>query len=266
MRTAFTLIALLILAAVPIHAQGPQALDRDSWSGPLAPGSSIRVENPFGDVRLRHGGSEGNLEVAAILQQLSVDGSKLSLSVDITDTMAVVSVVRYDHQGNPAPQAPRGDKARADLAIMIPEGFPSRAETRHGLIEARGVRGDIDLHTMAGTIRVAKHHGRITAGSDSGQMEITLLAAATTKTQEFTSKTGPITVFTPSTGNLDVAMATSGTFITDFSLKVEHHDTEEPNKTATASIGNGGSMLKMTSKRGDLALRRVVTADTDTSG
>ena len=56
--------------------------------------------------------------------------------------------------------------------------------------------------------------------------------------------------------------AGSGAFSTDFSLEVEHRDAEEPNKTATASIGEGGPMLKMTSKRGDLALRRLVTGDT----
>jgi len=262
MRTAFTLIALLILAALPVFAQGPQALDRDSWSGPIAPDSTIRIDNAFGDVRLRHGGSEGNLEVAAILQQLSIEGSKLVLEVEITDKAAVVSIIRYDLEGNPAPLAPRGDKARADLAIMIPEGFPIRVETNRGLIEARGVRTDIDLHTSSGTIRVAKHHGRITAHSEIGPMEITLLPSATKKTQEFTSTTGPITVFTPATNHLDVAMTTSGAFITDFSLKVEHHDSKEPNKIATASIGDGGSIMKLTSKRGDLALRRVVTADT----
>ena len=262
MRTVFTFIVLLTLAALPIFAQGPQALDRDSWSGPIAPGSSIRVENHFGDVRLRHGGSEGNLEVAAILQQLSIDGSKLTLEVDITDDATSVTIVRYDLEGNPAPQVPRNDKARADLAIMVPEGFFTRAETNRGLIEARDVRTDIDLHTTSGTIRIAKHHGRITAHSETGPMEITLLPSATKKTQEFSSTTGQITVFTPATNDLDVAMATSGAFITDFSLKVEHHGTEEPNKTATTSIGGGGPTLKMTSKRGDLALRRVVTADT----
>jgi len=262
MRTAFTFFTLLILAALPVVAQGPQALDRDSWSGPIAPGSTIRVDNAFGDVRLRHGGSEGNLEVAAILQQLSIDGSKLVLEVDITDDATDVTIVRYDLKGVPTPLAPRGDKARADAAIMIPKGFPIRVETNHGLIEARGVRTDIDLHTSSGAIRVAKHHGRITAHSETGPMEITLLPSATKKTQAFSSITGPITVFTGATNDLDVTMATSGAFITDFSLKVEHHDTEEPNKTATAAVGKGGVALTMTSKRGDLALRRLVTVDT----
>ncbi len=263
MRTALIFTALLNLAALPIFAQGPQALDRDSWSGPIAPGSSIRVDNLFGDVRLRHGGSDGNLEVAAVLQQLSIDGAKLVLEVSISGDAAVVSVVRYDSEGNPTPMKPRDDKARADLAVMVPEGFPIRVETSRGLIETRGVRTDMDLNSTAGTIRVAQHHGRITAHTEGGAMEITLLASTTSETQEFSSTTGPITVFTPATNDLNVTMATSGSFVTDFSLKVERHDTEEPDKIATATVGRGGAALTMTSKRGDLALRRLVTGDTD---
>ena len=58
-------------------------------------------------------------------------------------------------------------------------------------------------------------------------------------------------------------MATSGTLTTDFTLTVDNRDNEEPNKLATAVLGQGGSALVLTSKQGDLALRRVVTAATD---
>ena len=40
-------------------------------------------------------------------------------------------------------------------------------------------------------------------------------------------------------------------------------DREEPDKIATTAIGAGGPTLTMTSKRGDLGLRRLVTTDTD---
>jgi hypothetical protein len=263
MRTQFLSLIALLAFAPQVFAAGPRALARDSWSGPISPGSVVRVHNPYGDIRLRHGGSDNNLEVAAILQQLSIDGSKLVLEVEITDDTAEVTVVRYDIAGNPAPDVPRGDDARAELAVLVPEGATTRAETTSGLLEARGVRTDIDLHTAGGTIRVAKNRGRITAHSERGAMEITLETGVTKDTQVLSSITGPITVFTSSTNDLDVTMTTSGAFITDFSLAVEHYDHEEPNKVATTVLGRGGVSLKMTSKRGDLGLRRVVTVDTD---
>jgi hypothetical protein len=261
--TLCTVVTLIALATNPALAQRPQDLARDSWSGPITPGSVIRVDNPYGDTRLRHGGSESNLEVAAILQQLAIDGSRLELRVDIGDDESVITVARVDLDGEVTTEVPRGDKARADLALMIPEGTTVAVRGGTGLVEARGVRTDVDLSTTSGTIRVASTRGAITAHSDRGAVEITLETAVTKKPQKLSSVTGPITVFTSPDNDLDVTMATSGTLTTDFTLRVDNHDDREPNKVATATVGAGGVPLEMTSKRGDLALRRVVTGHTD---
>jgi hypothetical protein len=257
------LITLLTLTALPLLAQRPQDMERDSWIGPVTPGSVIRIDNHYGDIRLRHGGSESTLEVAAIFQQLAIDGSRLELQVDIGEEAAVIAIARIGLDGESTTTIPRGDKARVDLAIMVPEGTTVEARGANGLIEARGVRTDVDLRTTAGTIRVAQHGGAITAHTDRGTMEITLVTGVTKKPQRLSSVTGSITVFTPADNDLDVTMATSGTMTTDFSLEVDNRDHEEPNKIATAKIGTDGSTLKMTSKKGDLALRRVVTETTD---
>jgi hypothetical protein len=262
MRT-LALVTLLALATTPALAQRPQDLARDSWSGPITPGSTIRVDNPFGDTRLRHGGSESTLEVAAILQQLAIDGSRLELRVDIGEDEAVITVARINLDGEVTTEVPRGDKARADLALMIPEGTTVAVRGGTGLVEARGVRTDVDLRTTSGTIRAASTRGAITAHSDRGAMEITLETGVTKKPQKLSSVTGSITVFTAADNDLDVTMKTSGTLTTDFTLNVDHRDNEEPNKTATAKIGRGGASLELTSKRGDLALRRVVTKGTN---
>lgn len=262
MRTT-ALIVLFTLAALPLHAQGPQDMERDSWSGPITPGSVIRIDNPYGDIRLRHGGSENNLEVAAIFQQLAIDGSRLELQTEIGDDTAVITIARIDLDGEPTTEVPRGDRARVDVAIMVPEGTTVEARGANGLIEAHGVHTDVDLQTTGGKIRIAKHGGRIKAHTDRGAMEITLVTGVTKKPQQLSSVTGSITVFTPADNDLDITMATSGTMTTDFTLMVENHDHEEPNKKATAVVGSGGPMLEITSKRGDLALRRVVTEHTN---
>jgi len=253
------LVAVIAVLSSAIRPADAQSMDRDSWSGPIG-NAAVTIDNPYGDIRLRHGGSEHNLEVAAVFQQLATDGSKLLLETEFTDDVATVKIVKVDAAGNPSPEIPRRYKARADLAILVPEGSPVEASTGSGLIEVQGVHVDVDLTTATGTIRVVKTHGRIDAHADGGTIEITLEPSATKKPQHLSSVTGPITVFTSATNDLDVTMATSGAFITDFSLAVENHDHEEPNKTATATIGRGGPVLEMSSKRGDLALRRVVTA------
>lgn len=264
-KTALFVVALLAVATAPILAETPDqrmrvgsgAVERDSWTGSTG-GLPVRVVNHHGDVRLRHGGTEGNLEAAAVLQQLDVDGSKLALDVTVTDDALVVSILRYDLEGALITQPSRTQLARADLAVLVPTGAPVRAETTFGLIEARGVETDVDLETLNGTIRVAKTKGAVTASSRLGAVEVTLEADATKKPQRLTTETGPVTVFTPPDNDLDVTMKTSGAFITDFSLHVEHNEHEEPDKTATATVGEGGAPLVLASKQGDLGLRRVV--------
>jgi hypothetical protein len=239
---------------------GSGAMEQDSWSGPTG-GLPIRVVNPFGDIRLRHGEADQQLEVAAVLQQLAVDGARLSLDVDVSGDAVEVSIIRYDYQGNPVTEVPRGDLARADLAVMVPDGGTVQAETTAGLLECRGVRADLDLRTDRGTIQAAGNRGAITAHSNSGAMEITLEPGATRAAQTLTSDTGEIVVLTPPSNDIDVTMTTSGSFTTDFSLEVEHRDGTEPDKIATATIGEGGAALNMSSRRGDLTLHRVTPAD-----
>ena len=151
MRTLpLALITLLCLATSNAYAAGSDAMVQDSWSGPISPGSVVRIHNPYGNIRLRHGGSDNNLEVAAILRQLSIDGSKLVLEVEITDDSAEVTIVRYDIAGNPAPLVPRGDKARADLAVLVPEGATTRAENTTGILEAREVSLSVQVGEIVG--------------------------------------------------------------------------------------------------------------------
>lgn len=253
--------SLLILPALPLAAQGPANMARDSWTGPITPGSTIRVVNPHGDVRLRHGGTTDNLEAAVIFQQLAADGSRLVLDVEVSDEVAQVSIIRLGPDGEPSTAIPRGDKARADLAVMVPAGHPVEAVTARGLLEAQGVRGDLDLRSDGGTIRAAKINGALTTENGTGVTEITLEPGVTKHRQRFKSASGPVTVFVSPDSDLDVSMATSGTLTTDFTLNVENHDHEEPNKTATAVVGRGGPHLVLASTRGDLALRRLATVD-----
>jgi len=250
--------SILILLAIPLSA-----MERDSWKGSISPSASVRVDNPWGDIRLRHGGEGSELEVAVVFQQLATDESILVLDTSQVDDTFLVSILRHDNRGSVLEGKPGTTQPRADVAILVPEGFPTRAETDSGLIEAQGVHCDIDLHTTEGMVRALKVVGAINVTNDRGPTSVNLSDGVTDKAQRFSSITGPITVFTSSAADLTVTMATSGRFTTDFTLVVDHNDAEEPSKKARAEVGDGGASLDLTSKRGDLALLRLVTPDTD---
>lgn len=263
MRRLILITILFVMTAIPLHARGLKAAEQDSWKGTIGSDATVRIDNPWGDIRLRHGGDGSEIEVAVIFQQLADDGSKLVLDVALENGVAHVSILRHDELGNPVDAPPSRVNPRADMAVLVPAGHPIRAETFTGLVEAQGVRCDIDLHTTAGTVRTAKVAGAIKVTNDRGTTEITLSDEVTTKAQSFSSITGPITVFTSEANDLNVTMATSGRLTTDFTLVVDHNDAEEPNKTARAKVGDGGAALDLASKRGDLTLQRLVTPDTD---
>jgi len=244
----------------PTPTAAADPVERASWRGELTGSSLLEVSNPFGDLRLRYGGSGRTVEVAVALQQLDPAGSRLELVVNEKADPATVRVVR-NAAAEPPLATPGVDLSRADLVVLVPRGIAVRAWTDRGLAESVGLESDVELETSAGQIRVRSTSGRVTAHSDRGQIMAMLLAGVTKAPQRFSTVTGSIEVWVTDTCAFDVALATSGRLITDFSLQVEHHDREEPDKVGTVRVGAGGQSLELRSRRGDLSIRRLVEQD-----
>jgi hypothetical protein len=230
---------------------------RFSWRGPIGEAKALKVENAFGDVRLRFGGDAGQVEVAAVMQQLRKDGVHLETRTEDIDGVLVISVGWTTKPGMTIPMRPEGDLSRVDLAVLVPSGSLINVETVHGLVESRGVHGDAHFVTETGDIRIHRHFGTVSASTKSGGIEAVLLTGETGEDQSFESLTGSIEIWVGADAKLDVTMKTSEAITTDFSVKIEYRDDEEPGKIARAVIGGGGPGLLLASRRGAVALRRV---------
>jgi hypothetical protein len=248
------------VSPTPSPTAAADPVERASWRGELTGSSLLEVSNPFGDLRLRYGGTGRLLEVAVALQQLDPAGSRLELVVNDNDDPTTVRVVRTA-AAEPPPATHGEDPSRADMVVLVPRGIAVRARTDRGLAESVGLESDIDLETTAGRIRVRSTRGRVTAHSDRGEISAMLLSGVTKAPQRFSTVTGSIEVWVTDTCAFDVALATSGRLITDFSMQVEHRDREEPDKLGTARVGAGGQPLELRSLRGDLSIRRLVEPD-----
>jgi len=244
----------------PAPTAAADPVERVSWQGELTGASLLEVSNPFGDLRLRYGGSGRTVEVSVALQQLDPAGSRLELVVNEKDDPATVRVVR-NAAAEPPPATHGEDHSRADMVVMVPRGIAVRAWTDRGLAESVGLESDVELETSAGQIRVRSTRGRVTARSERGDISAMLLAGVTKAPQRFSTVTGSIEVWVTDRCAFDVALATSGRLITDFSMQVEHRDREEPDKVGTAKVGSGGQTLELWSRRGDLSIRRLVEPD-----
>lgn len=252
-------VGFLVLGLLGVGSISTAAgdLDRFSWKGPIGEAGLLRIENAFGDVRLRHGGDAGEVEVAAVLQQLRPDGIHLETQIEESGNALIVRVVWASKPGVEVPTRPEGDRSRADLAVLVPSGSNIVVEAPNGLVETRGVHGDVDLRTSTGDVRIHKHFGAVSASTISGSIEAVLLTGKTEADQVFESLTGSVQIWVGADAKHKATVTTSGSITTDFTMEISHRDDDEPDKIGFALLGGGGPELRLVSRRGPLALRRI---------
>lgn len=253
----FIVIAVLIVGP---HSVAADDFQRSNWKGPIGESGMLRVENPFGDVRLRSGGASGEVEVAAVMQQLRSDGVHLETRVIEREGVLVVAAQWASKPGIEVPPRPEGDLSRVDLAVLVPNGTKVVVDAPNGLAETRGVHGDSSFRTETGDIRIHRQFGSVSASTETGSIEAVLLAGETDNAQVFESSTGSIEVWVGAEAAHRATLTTSGSISTDFTIEITHHDDTEPDKIGTAILGGGGPELRLASRRGAVALRRVPTA------
>jgi hypothetical protein len=246
----FGLACTTVLGGPPDEA----AVDRESrqWMETVRGGGTLRVENPYGDVYARFGGYEGQVEILATIQHLD-PVPHLEVERDEVDSGLRVRVRPGSDEGGGS----SATRNRVDLVVFVPQGARLDVETREGKIEAKGLRSDLIASSIGGDIRIRGIEGHVQAKSTRGRLSATLLSAVTDLGQALATETGEIEVYLWEDADLDVRIATSGEITTDFSIEIEHRRHEEPGKHATATVGDGGPALTLSSKRGDIRLLRL---------
>jgi len=262
--TASVSLSLILLALAAPSAQVVRRtplqgvdLQRVEWVGEVEAGDWLRVDNGFGDVRLRFGGEKGKVEVQAMIQQLQAAPGSLDLTASKLDegsvALTVVERATGADQDGPASTARSG---RVDLVILVPRGTQVSVRTVYGAIEARDLTGRLDLSSDSGSVELMSVHGPVMARSSRGEIRTYLAAGADAGPQKLETVTGDIRAFIPEGADLAVSAATSGELCTDFSIQIEHRRQEEPDKRATLTLGEGRQDLQITSKRGRICLLR----------
>jgi len=241
------LLVLTVSPGVSARAKGPDVTPFQ-WLGTVPAGSSLRVENLWGDVRLRAGDPEAKLEVLASLQPGTPGGPLPEIRVVPEGATVVVRVAASPVRGTVPP--------RADLVLFVPGKTAVAVRTASGLIEAKGLRGDATLVTERGAIVAKGVHGSVCATSDSGPVTAEL-ETAPGASQSLETRTGEVTAYLWEDAAVTADVATSGEMSTDFTLQVEYRRSEEPNKRAVAVLGAGTARLKVESKQGHVRLLRL---------
>jgi hypothetical protein len=256
-RRGRTLAAILATSAALAAAEQPPEyeLERLQWTGESAPGAQLEVVNRFGDLRARFGGYDGAVEVHAVLQQFAAEGPRLVLDTASGGAATRIEVGFRDGEGRTWRTAPvAGHRQRADLVVFVPRGVRLLARTGAGLLEARGLHGDLEARTDSGDLMVRSIHGDLALSTDSGAITAALARRDSAQPQRLRSARGAITLSLAEDGDFTVRATTRAPFVTDFSLRIEEMPRAPGLRQAEARIGKGTTPVEVASGHGPVRL------------
>lgn len=222
-------------------------IERTTSTQVLTDKQPIRIDNPYGDVRIRFGGYESMLEWRTVAQNAAAT-HKIAVTGD-NQTSYVVSA-RLPEGIALAPDQ------RIEITAYVPKGHDIEILTEHGLIEVRGVQANVRARSATGNISFRGIVGLIDVETGGGNIEGQIDPAVAGTRQHVGTSTGNIVLGLVEGLNATLELATSGVFATEFSVDIAPQPGQEPNKTARAVIGKPESNIEVVSKRGEIRLLR----------
>jgi hypothetical protein len=230
-------------------------MERVGWLGAVRAGGTVTVRNPFGDVRARFGGYQGEVEVMAVLQHFAEEGARLTLEALESDDGVELVIGHRSQGGELVTTREPGQRKRADLVVFVPRGVKLEAVTDDGLLEARGLQGNVTGATRSGEIRVRAVEGVVELTTVSGPVLLALSDREVGAPQSVVSQSGDLTVYVSEDANLTIRVASDRPLGTDFTAALDHQAGRRPAATlATAVIGKGTDELRLESPGGIVRL------------
>lgn len=236
-------------AAAPSPAAADAAIERATATAIIRAGQPVRIDNPYGDVRLRFGGYESVLEWRTVAQN-GAAAAKIAVSSNDAGSYTVSARLPTGTSLEPG--------QRVDMTVYVPDGHNVEVQTELGLIEARGLKGGLKVRSTSGDISFRGVNGLIDVETGSGSIEGQIEHAPAGSRQRLVTQTGNIILGLTDGLNATLAIATSGVFATDFSISIDPQPGQEPNKRGVAVIGKPASNIEVASKRGEIRLLRRI--------
>ena len=208
----------------------------------------VRVVNPHGEIRVR---AHHKPEIFVLYNAQRHRDDAIGPEVEINHKPDSVEVTTHfePHKGE-VPESFK--KRRIDLTVFVPATTPLHLESDSGLLETRGMKGELNMTSTWGDMRT-RHAGPLNMKSQYGSLQAMLQDTRWSKDSRIETLTGDILVFVAKNGSLEVEMESHDSFATDFSLTVEKNP-ETGLKSAKATLGENGKMLFLKTARGQISL------------
>ena len=263
-RLAFALLAAGLAASTPLAAQTDDGTTF-RWSGAIQSGSSIRLHNMNGDIRVERAESGSKVEVVA--ERKVRRGNPKTVRFEVrtrSDGDVVVCALwgedmrctddgsrgSYHSGGNWS----RGDEIEVVMRVRVPDGVKTVAHSTNGGISAEGLSSDVDASTTNGDVNIRTTGGFVNATTTNGSISASLGRLTGDAPMRFTTTNGSVTVFAPPSLSADLEMTTvNGGLSSEFPITMTGR---LPRNSIKATLGQGGRSIVVRTTNGDVSLKR----------
>lgn len=217
------------------------------WIGQVAPGQIVEVINHYGNIRFRSS-DDGTLELSAMIQKLGPQAGQVRVEARERAGGAIIRVGPTSEQGTPTGWF----RGRVDITVLLPPGVSTHAHTLDGLIEVKGVTGDVVATTADGDIHAVRPR-HLRATTRRGQIHVVLDNRKYDGPLFLESIQGDITVQVSQEASLNIQAHTTGPLIANFSKKASMA-VQRAENSLQVTMGSGTNSLHIKSESGRIEL------------
>lgn len=162
------------------------------WHQELDKGGEVIINNPFGDVYVRHNRGGNRVGISGSVQRLGNDPFLESITINARPNRVALNV-DFPDDGRPHASHSYGRRGRVDLVVLVPEGSTLRIRTREGLASGKRIRANLDVATESGDISFSSS-GSIKARSNSGNVLAVMSGTSWSGITDLSSDSGSVAV------------------------------------------------------------------------
>ena len=197
--SARTILAALLLLAAPALWAREEAVRQTNWNGTLRPGTTLSVDNAFGDVNIRTTATGAALTVSVRIRAVAETQAEAqriaeAIRMDTRERATELGIVTSFPQ-----RSVKAVSFSASYDITMPESAPLRISNRFGGVRITGLKASADIRNANGPLSTSDGRGSQRLENRFGAVEVRNHNGDLT----ITSGNGPIAV-RDVTGRLDV--------------------------------------------------------------
>lgn len=246
---------LVVATAIPAAAQSDF-----QWHGRLSTGQVVEIKG-VNEINASSS-SSGDVEVSASKSARRSNPADVRIEVVPSSKGVTICAVYPTPEGKEPNRCAPGDEGRMNtnnndtqvhFDVRIPAGIAFTGHTVNGEINAESLQGDVDTHTVNGSIKVTTT-GTAIASTVNGSVNVTMGRGDFPEGGYFKTVNGSITLRVAGAIDADLNAETlNGSITSEFPITLRGTASQ---RRIRGTIGNGGKSLSMSTVNGSIKLLR----------